>query len=114
MRKTIYILLTCMVTVLVSCADEFIDLDPLASITESDYFNKAEHFEASANGLYTGLVGWSSAADFMDHGTDLTSYIEGTQQDYGRGQESLGYCEKSSGCLPSYLQSTWLASHRCH
>ena len=85
MRKTIYILLICMVTVLVSCADEFIDLDPLASITESDYFNKAEHFEASANGLYTGLVGWSSAADFMDHGTDLTSYIEGTQQDYGRG-----------------------------
>ncbi|MFB9057333.1 RagB/SusD family nutrient uptake outer membrane protein [Mariniflexile ostreae] len=85
MRKIIYILMPLMAIALFSCSDEFIDLNPPASITESDYFNKPEHFEASANSLYPGLLGWSSGADFMDYGTDLTSFITGPQQDYARG-----------------------------
>lgn len=85
MKKIINIILPCIMVFFSSCEDEFIDLTPLASITEDVYYKEPAHFATGANKFYTQLPAWKNGADYMDYGTDLTSYIEGGQQDYGRG-----------------------------
>jgi hypothetical protein len=85
MKKIINIILPCIVVFFSSCEDRFIDLDPLASITDAAYYKEADHFKTGSNNFYAQLPRWADGADYMDHGTDLTSYLEGSQQDYGRG-----------------------------
>ena len=85
MKKIIYIILPCIMVFFSSCEDEFIDLKPLSSITEADYYTEPQHFVTGSNAFYTQLPTWSNASDFMDYGSDLISYISGPQQDYGRG-----------------------------
>jgi len=88
------ILMAMVLTIVYGCQDNFLDLDPLDSVTETVYFDKPEHFEAAANNLYYQLIGWQKVkgsglsndyqigyADFMDFGTDLIAYV----QDEGRG-----------------------------
>jgi hypothetical protein len=85
MKKIINIILPCIMVFFSSCEDKFIDLKPLASITEADYYDEPEHFQTGSNAFYTQLPTWSNASDYMDYGSDLISYISGPQQDYGRG-----------------------------
>ena len=42
---------------LTSCADMFLDLDPLDSKTDVAYFKTAQHFKEYATGLYGQLQG---------------------------------------------------------
>lgn len=91
MKKIINIILPCfMVFLASSCQDDFIDLTPPATVTVDAYYTKASQYEENANSFYTQMValrptGSSNVADFMDHGSDLTSYTEGSHQDYSRG-----------------------------
>ncbi|MXN90769.1 RagB/SusD family nutrient uptake outer membrane protein [Flavobacterium sp. Sd200] len=71
---------------LVSCQDDFLDLDPQDAITEAAYFKTPAHFEAASNDFYNKMISWrpvkgSSIYDFMDFGSDLISL----PQPYGRG-----------------------------
>nr|WP_322623456.1 RagB/SusD family nutrient uptake outer membrane protein [uncultured Flavobacterium sp.] len=71
---------------LVSCQDDFLDLDPQDSITEAAYFKTPAHFQAAANDFYNKMISWrpinsSNIFDFMDFGSDLNSLV----QPYGRG-----------------------------
>lgn len=83
MKKVFYSILILLFT---ACESNFLDLEPLDSITEAVYFKTPEQFEEAANDFYNKMISWksinsSSIYDFMDFGTDLTSYV----QDYGRG-----------------------------
>ena len=86
MKKIFTILFPSLLLLFTACEKEFLDLDPLAEITDAAYFSKPEHFKAASNDFYNKMVGIrpvnsSSVYDFMDFGTDLTSLA----QDYGRG-----------------------------
>ncbi|WP_308993896.1 RagB/SusD family nutrient uptake outer membrane protein [Mariniflexile litorale] len=67
-----------------ACEDDFLNLDPLDSVTEAAYFNTPQQFENASNRLYGQLVGWSPSRasglaesynsnifDFMSFGSDL-------------------------------------------
>lgn len=60
-----------------SCADTFLDLEPLDSITDAVYFTDADDFKEYANGFYSQLLGWSSSYgsiyNFMDNSSDLAA-----------------------------------------
>ena len=86
MKRLSHIVLAVFVLLVSACEDRFLDLEPLDSITEAAYFEKPEHFKAYANGFYDKMLSWrkideSNIFDYMDFGTDLTSYT----QPYGRG-----------------------------
>lgn len=86
MKKIIYIILPCVMVFFTSCADQFIDLDPPASITDGVYYNEAEHFLTGSNRFYTNLPRWNDQGVWSDHGSDLVGYEEGSDmQDYSRG-----------------------------
>ncbi|MGJ8738667.1 RagB/SusD family nutrient uptake outer membrane protein [Zobellia laminariae] len=96
MRKLIYIILPCVILFFASCEDEFIDLDPPASITEQVYYNEAEHFLTGSNSFYNNLLGWGDQGIYADHGSDLVGYSEDSEmQIYSRGDtqapETDGY-----------------------
>ena len=80
-----------------SCEDEFIDLDPPASITDQVYYTEAEHFLTGSNRFYTNLMTWRfDQGIYADHGSDLVGYTEDSgMQEYSRGDtrapESDGY-----------------------
>lgn len=80
-----------------SCEDEFIDLDPPASITDQVYYTEAEHFLTGSNQFYTDLMTWRyDQGIYADHGSDLVGYTEDSDmQIYSRGDtrapESDGY-----------------------
>tara|TARA_R110002050_G_scaffold273113_2_gene417116 strand:- start:2890 stop:4641 length:1752 start_codon:yes stop_codon:yes gene_type:complete len=80
---------------LLSCEKDYLDLNPLDSVTEAAYFNEPEHFVNAANQLYVGMVSWSPTRasgtpgndynsnifDFTDFGSDLN----GLPLEVGRG-----------------------------
>jgi len=87
--KKIAILLSATVLMLSGCENDFVELDPLDSLTEEVYFTKPADFKAAANDFYNKMIGLrpvnsSSIYHFMDFGSDLTS---GTS-DYARGNLS--------------------------
>ena len=51
MKKITYILACACMMGLTSCADTFLDLEPLDSRTDAVYFKKPEHFREFANGF---------------------------------------------------------------
>lgn len=86
MRKNIIIISAASLLLFSACQKDFLDLDPLDSITEAAYYKTPEHFRAASNDFYNKMISWKSVSgsniyDFMDFGSDLTSYT----QDYGRG-----------------------------
>lgn len=86
MKKIIYIILPCFMVLFASCADEFIDLAPPASITDEVYYTEAEHFLTGSNRFYTNLIGWGDQGIYADHGSDLVGYDEASDmQNYSRG-----------------------------
>ncbi len=80
-----------------SCEDEFIDLNPPASITDQVYYTEAEHFLTGSNTFYNNLMTWRyDQGIYSDHGSDLVGYTEdGGMQEYSRGDtqapETDGY-----------------------
>lgn len=60
-----------------SCADTFLDLEPLDAKSDLIYFKTPEHFREYANGLYGQLLGWQSRYgsifDHMDASSDLST-----------------------------------------
>ncbi len=65
---------------LTSCADTFLDLEPLDSRTDAVYFKKPEHFREFANGFYGQLLGWRSGImEHMDLQSDLVNSRNGNQ-----------------------------------
>ena len=72
-------------TMMTSCVNDFLDLDPLDSETEAAYFKSLEEFEYAANYLHTLVYAWSSNTTYSilhDYGTDLVvnsnSAVSGT------------------------------------
>lgn len=93
MKKYI-IPITIMFLTCFACEDDFLDLDPLDSVTEAAYFKTPQQFENASNQFYGQLVGWSPSRasglatsynsnifDFMDMGSDL----RGLPLEEGRG-----------------------------
>lgn len=96
MKRIIYIIFPCVMVLLASCEDEFIDLTPPASITDAVFYTEVDHFEQGANRFYTDLIGWGDQGIYADHGSDLVGYVEDSDmQIYGRGdtqaEENDGY-----------------------
>lgn len=96
MKNIAYIKLACVLMLFASCADEFIDLSPPASITDEVYYTEAEHFLTGSNRFYTNLIGWGDQGIYSDHGSDLIGYTEDSDmQIYSRGDyqapENDGY-----------------------
>lgn len=88
MKKLIYII-ACSCTVgLSSCADTFLNLEPLDTKTDLVYFQTPEHFREYATGLYGQLAGWSTAFDNMDISSDLSTYFA-NNADVGTGSISV-------------------------
>lgn len=85
MKKIVTILIATTV-LFTACQDDFLELEPLDSITEAAYFKTPEQFKAASNDFYNKMISWrptngSNVFDFMDFGSDLISFT----QDYGRG-----------------------------
>ncbi|MGB2761672.1 MAG: RagB/SusD family nutrient uptake outer membrane protein, partial [Maribacter stanieri] len=97
MKKIKYIIIPCLMVFFTSCEDEFIDLDPPASITDQVYYTEADHFLTGSNRFYTDLMTWRyDQGIYADHGSDLVGYTEDSDmQIYSRGDtrapESDGY-----------------------
>ena len=86
MKKIIYIIIPCVMMLFTSCADDFIDLTPPASITDDVYYTEAEHFLTGSNRFYTNLIRWNDQDVFSDHGSDLVGYTEDSDmQEDSRG-----------------------------
>lgn len=93
MKKLIYIA-TCVCAMnLSSCADAFLDLEPLDTKTDLVYFKTPEHFKEYATGLYNQLIGWQcrygSIFDHMDCSSDLSTYFS-NNADIGLGKIIVG------------------------
>jgi hypothetical protein len=75
----------------VSCRKQYLDLLPEDQLTDASYFATPEQFKYAANNFYNKMISWqvidkSSAYDFMDFGSDLSSNITvGSTVNYGRG-----------------------------
>lgn len=93
MKKYI-IPITILFLALFSCEEEFLELEPLDSVTESAYFTTPGQFENAANQFYSQMVSWrprkasgtpdnfnSTISDFMGLGSDL----RGLPLEEGRG-----------------------------
>ena len=92
MKKITYILACACMMGLTSCADTFLDLEPLDSRTDAVYFKKPEHFREFANGFYGQLLGWRSGImEHMDLQSDLVNSRNGNQAYLGYGTLTLGY-----------------------
>ena len=78
MKKIIYTIACGILLGLSSCADTFLDLDPLDTRTDVVYFKKAADFNEYALGFYGQLLGWQSRYgsiySFMDCSSDLSTY----------------------------------------
>lgn len=76
-----------------SCADTFLDLEPLDTKTDVVYFQTAQHFREYATGLYSQLLGWQSnygsIFEHMDCSSDLSTYFS-YSADVGFGTISVG------------------------
>ncbi|MFD0991116.1 RagB/SusD family nutrient uptake outer membrane protein [Mariniflexile jejuense] len=96
--KKIIIPITILFLGLLSCEKDYLELNPLDSVTEAAYFKTPQQFANAANQLYIGLVGWkptkasgtpngfeSSIYDFMDFGSDLN----GLPLEVGRGANTI-------------------------
>lgn len=86
MKNIVTTLVLSSVLLFSSCQSDFLDLDPLDVQTEAAYFKTPADFKAASNDFYNKMLSWkaidgSSAFDFMDFGTDLTSFT----QEVGRG-----------------------------
>lgn len=85
MKKIVKVILSCLMVCVLSCEDEFLNLEHPSAITEDTYFNEPEHFKLSANDFYSQMNRYGDSY-FYDYGTDLTAYPDvGTQHEYGRG-----------------------------
>lgn len=77
MKRIIYTMTLGMLLGLSSCADTFLDLEPLDVRTDVVYFKKASDFKEYATGFYGQLLGWSSSYgsiyEFMDNSSDLAA-----------------------------------------
>lgn len=77
MKRIIYTMTLGMLLGLSSCADTFLDLEPLDVRTDVVYFKKASDFKEYANGCYGQLLGWKSpygsSFEFMDNSSDLAA-----------------------------------------
>ncbi len=73
---------------IVSCQDDYIDLNPTAQFTDAAYFKQASDFKAFSAGLYSKLPKW----DFgnMDNNTDLSANANGSGYDLGHGTIAVG------------------------
>ena len=78
MKRIKTYILTCACALgLSSCADMFLDLEPLDVKSDVIYFKTPQHFREYANGLYGQLLGWQSRYgsifDHMDAASDLST-----------------------------------------
>lgn len=92
MKKIKTYILTCACALgLSSCADMFLDLEPLDAKTDLIYFKTPQHFREYANGLYGQLLGWQSPYgsifDHMDAASDLSTCF---RYSYGLGTGVMG------------------------
>ena len=93
MKKLTYIAACACIWGFSSCADTFLDLEPLDTKTDVVYFQTPEHFREYATGLYGQLLGWQSRYgsifDHMDCSSDLSTYFSNSQ-DVGFGKIVVG------------------------
>lgn len=87
MKRIKTYILTCACALgLSSCADMFLDLEPLDVKSDVIYFKTPQHFREYANGLYGQLLGWQSRYgsifDHMDAASDLSTCF---RYSYGAG-----------------------------
>ncbi len=77
MKRILYTMTLSMLLGLSSCADTFLDLNPMDTRTDVVYFKKAADFKEYANGFYGQLLGWKSSYgsvyEFMDNSSDLAA-----------------------------------------
>lgn len=86
MKKIIYIIACACMMGFSSCADTFLDLEPLDSRTDQVYFKTPTHFREFSNGFYSQLFGWRSGiTGHMDLQSDLVTSRNGEQSDIGYG-----------------------------
>lgn len=86
MKNIVTTLVLSSVLLFTSCQSDYLDLDPLDAQTEASYFKTPANFKAASNDFYNKMVSWravdgSNIYNFMDFGTDLTSFT----QEEGRG-----------------------------
>lgn len=94
--------LVCIIS-LSSCADEFLNLNPLDFESESSYFDKPADFNSAANDFYDKMLGWNNASpEYLDWGTDLNAW----PQDYGRGVVTVPTSEAFYNNAYRYIRST--------
>lgn len=90
MKKITYILACACMIAFSSCADTFLNLDPLDMKTDQAYFKNPTHFQEYANGFYSQLLGWRSGiTGHMDLQSDLITSRNGEQTDMGCGSISI-------------------------
>ena len=93
MKKLTYIAACACIWGFSSCADMFLDLEPLDTKTDVVYFQTPEHFREYATGLYGQLLGWQSRYgsifDHMDCSSDLSTYFS-NNADVGFGKIMVG------------------------
>lgn len=89
--------------IMTSCTDYFLDLKPLDTLTEANYYQTAQQFEAAANGTYSfygykkiseKVNGKDCAHDFgwvWDSTTDLLAGVSNTANGTLAASENDGY-----------------------
>lgn len=103
MKNIILLLATVLGAIMTSCTDYFLDLKPLDTQTEANYYKTAKQFEAAANGTYSfygykkiseKVNGKDCAHDFgwvWDSNTDLLAGVSNTTNGTLAASENDGY-----------------------
>ncbi len=105
MKKIKFLPLIILFLSIIGCSEDFLDLEPLDTVTESAYFSEPEHFDAATNNFYIQLISWrptngSNVFDFMDFGSDLT----GLPQPEGRGSITVSNNDSYWSSTYSYIR----------
>nr|WP_299073653.1 RagB/SusD family nutrient uptake outer membrane protein [uncultured Allomuricauda sp.] len=79
--KRAFISLSLVTFFLIGCEDKFLDLDDLDSLTESQFFDVPEDFEAATNLFYNFMQARGDFQYICDFGTDFNAWT----QPYGQG-----------------------------
>ncbi|MGS2764713.1 RagB/SusD family nutrient uptake outer membrane protein [Sinomicrobium sp. M5D2P9] len=91
MKKFNYILMLSGILILTACEDEFLDLKRPDALSESSYYQTADHFRTAANAFYSNLWAWNwhdggnAQQLLLDRGADLNLFFT----NYGRGNITL-------------------------
>ena len=110
MKKYIYIILV-IVVFITSCKDDFIDLNPLAQVTSSNFYRTVSDFNLAALGIYEGLQDKNFVESYFVLGELITENVIINAPIGGSSDNAYQINEFRVLPFNTHLQTMWQQSY---